>query len=397
MSNKPTIAPGNEMLNICHFGDCREIMQRLIDAGTKVQTCITSPPYWNLRDYGTGTWSGGDSHCDHVSHEIRTGKGMEELGKAWRGGGHKVSKKKVIQFQNVCKKCGAIKEDSQLGIERTPEEYVANMLEVFRLVGELLQDDGTLWLNLGDSYATSFKGGKKFSEGDKQANNKGSAIPKKKLNYGLKPKNLVGIPWRVALALQADGWYLRSDIIWYKPNPMPEPVTDRPTKSHEYIFLLTKNAKYYYDATAIREPCKDFQDDIRRKNQASKLHKRKPTEKISGLRQRGHAQPHTGFNSRWDHMTLAEQRANGANKRDVWTVATIPFNAEHFAVYPPKLIEPCILAGSRPGDTVLDPFFGFGTTGEVATRLGRDYIGIELNPEYQNLHDQRVMQMGLVL
>jgi DNA modification methylase len=272
-------------------------MRRLIAERVRVQMCVTSPPYWGLRDYG----------CP-----------------------------------------------GQLGLESTPQEYVAAMVDVFRLVRELLADDGTLWLNLGDSYVANGSGQVPQT---KQHIGSGFAGPNRNGSTGLKPKDLVGIPWRVAFALQADGWYLRQDLIWSKPNPMPESVRDRCTKSHEYIFLLSKNERYFYDADAIAEPVSPSM------------------------------------------LAQIEQGYDGytRNKRSVWTVTTKPFSGAHFATFPPGLIEPCILAGSRPGDTVLDPFFGSGTVGEVAENLGRKWIGCELHPDYIPLAEKRTAQSGLVL
>ncbi len=276
------------------YGDCRDKLKEL--EPESVQMCVTSPPYWGLRDYG---------HND------------------------------------------------QLGLEETPGEYTANMVEVFSQVKRVLKDDGTLWLNLGDSYSGSGKKNQKYT------------VP-----IGLKPKDLIGIPWRVAFALQADGWYLRQDIIWHKPNPMPESVTDRCTKSHEYIFLLSKSAKYFYDNEAIKE-----------KYQA-----------LGKPRSFGKK----GNDDRNDTGRIYEANdQSGKNKRSVWTVTTKPYTGSHFAVFPEKLIEPCIQAGSKVGDVVLDPFFGSGTTGEVAERFGRNYIGIELNEDYKSLQQQRCAQMGL--
>lgn len=237
-----------------------------------------------------------------------------------------------------------MKVDLQFGREKTPEAYVAKLVELFREVRRVLRDDGTLWLNLGDSYAAnrsyqcaSTKGGPKHSPAQAAGGASGSTVPE-----GLKGKDLIGIPWRCALALQADGWYLRQDIIWAKPNPMPESVTDRCTKSHEYIFLLSKQAKYYFDSEAIKEPCKD--------------------------------------------VTMARSR----NKRDVWTVSTRPFRGAHFATFSPDLIRPCVLAGAPRGGLVLDPFSGAGTVGLVAKQEGRDYVGAELNAEYVRMATERI-------
>jgi DNA modification methylase len=343
-------------------GNCIEVMQRLIDEGVKVQSCVTSPPYWGLRNY----------NCD-----------------------------------------------GQLGLEETPEQYVEAMSEVFSLVFQLLKDDGTLWLNLGDSYAGSGKGGggsfaserpgwEQCKPKDRSVKRWGGGNPN--TPHGLKPKDLVGIPWRVAFALQASGWYLRSDIIWSKPNPMPESVTDRPTKAHEYIFLLSKSERYFYNHEAIKEPGVwdiDGYGTLARKDRAKEDQKSAPTAEKNGIRgsvfkdakkfngkhsdkQRGHSRRHAGFNERLDNMTHEEQCSGMRNKRSVWVIPTKPYPEAHFATYPPKLIEPCILAGSRPGDIILDPFNGSGTTGAVALEHGREYIGIELNPEYIELANKRI-------
>jgi DNA modification methylase len=285
-----------------------------------VQTCVTSPPYWGLRDYG---------------------------------------------------------HDGQIGLESTPAEYVTRLVEVFAEVHRVLRDDGTLWLNLGDSYAAnrsyqvpSTKGGPKHSD-SQSAGGKGSVVP-----LGMKPKDLVGIPWMVAFALRDYGWYLRSEIIWHKPNPMPESVTDRPTKSHEQIFLFSKSARYYYDAEAIKEASEYPDDD--RKSRSSLSDKRTPTSMVAGLRP--------------GSATYATR-----NKRSVWTVPTQPYPEAHFATYPEALIEPCILAGSKPGDLVLDPFTGSGTTGAVAIRHQRSFVGTELNPAYIELARRRIGDVAPLL
>lgn len=336
-------------------GDCRKLLSLLPDESA--QCCVTSPPYFGLRDYGV---------------------------------------------------------DNQIGLEQTPDEYVKQLVEVFREVRRVLRKDGTLWLNLGDSYNGSGKGGNpENSIYKKQDTNKGSLSSKGRKTEisNLKPKDLIGIPWRVALALQADGWYLRSDIIWAKPNPMPESVTDRPTRSHEYIFLLSKSGRYYYDAEAIKEPAIydiDGTGTIKRKERAAENQKSMPTKTKNGIRplyknakdfngkyqdkQRGHSRRHAGFNERWDNMTTKEQCSGSRNKRDVWNVATKPYAEAHFATFPPELIEPCILAGSAKGNLVLDPFGGSGTTGMVADRLGRNAVLIELNPEYSALAKSRMQK-----
>lgn len=300
-----------------------------------IQCVVTSPPYWGLRDYG----------CD-----------------------------------------------SQLGLEETPEKFVENMVGVFREVKRVLRPDGTLWLNMGDSYVGGGRGGNpEESSFRKQATNKGSLVAPSKTPPGLKPKNLVGIPWRLAFALQADGWYLRSDIIWSKPNPMPESVTDRPTKAHEYIFLLTKSPRYYYDADAIREESTSGDLSSPRGSAGNK----KPN---SGRKQKAPdgwdtgPGPHGNFHKdgRQKGETDIPVTKDGRNKRTVWEIPTQGFPAAHFATFPEKLVEPCILAGSKEGDTILDPFCGSGTTGVVAKRFNRNFIGIELNPEYVKLAEKRI-------
>ena len=302
------------------IGDCRDIMRRWASEGVKAQTCVTSPPYFGLRDYG---------------------------------------------------------HPGQIGLEQTPSVYVREMVEVFRCVRDVLADDGTLWLNIGDSY-NNFRS----TMGPGQAVHgralRGKPAPESKARgfQGLKEKDLIGIPWMLAFALRADGWYLRQDIIWHKPNPMPESVTDRCTKAHEYIFLLSKSQRYYFDSEAMQEPATGLPPGNTIPTKAARSGDEK-------------------------HRTAANLHEIGArqtrNRRSVWTVATQPYSGAHFATYPPALIEPCILAGSRPGDLVLDPFMGSGTTAQVAQDLGRKAIGCELNPQYVTLQTERVAQMGLVL
>jgi len=296
-------------------GDCLASLRTLPDRS--VQTCVTSPPYWGLRDYGVA---------------------------------------------------------GQLGLEPTPDEYVAKMVEVFREVRRVLRDDGTLWLNLGDSYGAGGTGrrdgGISGGLGTQGGNKIGSGSPgyyRQREPSGLKPKDLCGIPWRVAFALQADGWRLRQDIIWAKLNPMPESVTDRCTKSHEYVFLLSKSARYYYDAEAIKEPAVS----------------------VGGgacFGKQGHDASGTLAQSR----RYKRPAYNLRNKRSVWSVSTKSYPGAHFAVFPPKLIEPCILAGCPVGGVVLDPFTGSGTTAAVAAQHGRNFIGCELNRDYVVLIDERV-------
>jgi len=331
-------------------GNCLDVLKTL--PGEGVNCCITSPPYWGLRDYGN---------------------------------------------------------DNQLGLEKTPEEYVANMVKVFNEVKRVLKKDGTVWLNLGDSYTSSTPG--QSGESDKQDSNVGSRFKGVRLTPTTKPKDLVGIPWMVAFALRSAGWYLRQDIIWHKPNPMPESVTDRCTKAHEYIFLLTKSVKYFYDVEAIQEEAAyDGRKDIVMKGSpkysngyaptttspqpvALKGHVRWKKRKNDGTNYGGDG---TGFqnHSGYDQLNNPYVR----NKRSVWTITTRPYSEAHFATFPERLIEPCIKAGCPEGGIVLDPFMGAGTTGLVARKLNRDYVGVELNQEYIDIAEKRIFnEIGLFI
>lgn len=332
-----------------YIGDCRKLLKRLPDRC--VQTCITSPPYYGLRDYGL--------------------KG-------------------------------------QIGLERTPELYVAQLVKVFREVHRVLKDDGTLWLNLGDSYAGSGRGGYTGDasglEGSTEGQDQSRAARKAMFNErtrkqgsrlrinqsapaGYKPKDLIGLPWMAAFALRADGWFLRADIVWSKPNPLPEPVEDRPTKAHEYIFLLSKQAKYLYNADAVRTPLAaktltTFGSEIRRS---------KGNNARGGVKADNFAHDVRLRRAKVD----GDGDPVGANLRSVWTVASHPYDGAHFATFPPRLIEPCVLAGARVGDLVLDPFFGTGTTGEVAEKHERLWIGFDLG--YAELAKARTAQRSLPL
>lgn len=316
-------------MNRIEFGDCRDTMRKWASEGVKVQTCVTSPPYFGLRDYG---------------------------------------------------------HDGQIGLEQTPEQYIAAMVEVFQCVKDVLADDGTLWLNIGDSYAAQ-RGGTHMpaqtvaggigGKGDDKAfrgmgDEKRGAAHRNASAIGLKHKDLIGIPWMLAFALRADGWYLRQDIIWHKPNPMPESVRDRCTKAHEYIFLLSKSDRYFFDSKAIKEPAVCTTGTVR----------------FSNRRANGMAVDASGNEGR--ASSKQDARKETRNRRSVWTVATRPYKGAHFATFPPSLIEPCILAGSRPNDIVLDPFMGSGTTAQVAIQHGRQYLGCELNPEYSALQQERI-------
>lgn len=384
-------------------GDCRAILPTL--PAESVDCIVTSPPYFGLRDYGTAKWEGGDASCDHGQERVARRNAGAQSGVAQEGS----LRDKPL---SVCR-CGARRSDPQIGLEATPDAYVKELVGVFRECRRVLKNSGTCWVNLGDSYAGPNNG---YSGDDRPSNRAGSLAAGnrgaracgqvRKMGPGLKTKDLIGIPWLVAFALRADGWYLRSDIIWSKPNPMPESVTDRPTRAHEYLFLLSKSGRYYYDATAIREPPSEAL--LKQVAEGYAGHDTKPyavngaqsasgtkSRIIEGARkkidkQRGHGRRHDGFNARWDALTKKEQQALGSNKRSVWTVATAPFSEAHFATFPPDLIEPCIKAGCPEGGTVLDPFGGAGTTGLVADRHQRNAILIELNADYAAMSERRL-------
>ena len=370
------------LLDQCIQGDCRDVMRQLIAEGVKVQTIVTSPPYFGLRDYGVA---------------------------------------------------------GQIGLETTLQEFIATMVEVFDLARELLADDGTLWMNLGDSYASKPNGPlgvpKAGSIPPHVAVRTANARRSSQVPPGLKHKDMMGVPWRVALALQDAGWYLRQDIIWSKPNPMPESVRDRCTKAHEYLFLLSKSERYYFDKNAILEPCSEGTHARLAQNVAAQIGSgranggaktngnmkavcRGGVDQGIGQRQGppgNEAKPRKSNGVGWGHGTDAEQRGRGRvknnasfdeamsimptkrNKRSVWTIATESYSEAHFATFPQALVEPCVLAGSRPGDIVFDPFMGSGTTAQVAQRLGRKWLGAELNPEYIKLQAARTRQLGLEL
>lgn len=341
----------NPFLDDIVVGDVRASLKMMPERF--VNTCVTSPPYFGLRNYGTPAqvW-GGDAVCHHAWDR----KGFCRCG-SWRG---------------------------HLGLEPTPDLFVAHLVEVFRGVKRVLRDDGILWLNLGDSYNQPGSGGHGATGGlDKStlssAAPKGMAPTKKAMCPGLKQKDLIGIPWMVAFALRADGWYLRSDIIWEKPNVMPSSVTDRCTTSHEYIFMLTKSAKYHYDGNAIKEKSKN-------PGQVVKL-----GERSFAKRQAAGKRMAASGNGLKDSYTVLPTR----NKRSVWRVSTKPFKGAHFAAFPPTLIEPCILAGAPRGGVVLDPFMGSGTTGLTAAQHGRHYVGCELNAEYAEMAEARIMGASL--
>jgi DNA modification methylase len=338
-------------------GNCLETLKNIPDGS--INTCITSPPYFGLRDYGTAEWVGGNPNCEHT---INTGD-VDHL--------KKYQDRPFRGDRSKCLKCDAVRKDNQFGLENTPEEFVKNLVELFREVRRVLKDDGTLWVNLGDSYGQ--QNGKGFNTNKKEGythriQDMQSIYGDIKVNTGLPPKNLLGMPWRVAFALQADGWILRQDIIWHKPDPMPESVRDRCTKAHEYIFLLSKQGKYYYDNEAIKEMAKYPSGP----NSPKKIKKGVGMEKMDtrgGL-------SNIGANEK-------------KNKRSVWQVQTESFKDAHFATYPKKLIEPCILAACPEGGTVLDPFGGSGTTGVVAVAHNRNAVLCELNQDYIDIMEKR--------
>ena len=353
------------------IGDNRQALKELPDAS--VQTVVTSPPYWGLRDYGTANWTGGDESCEHIKDPSKTKKfGNDEFNK--NRPSREATKLPGYYYKDLCESCGAIFEDNQIGLEQSPDDFIEQLCVVFDEVWRVLKDDGTIWVNLGDTYSAmrdskaspdSLRTGEGTRVGSAANRN-----PENLRKAGLKHKDLVGIPWRFAFAMQARGWYLRSDIIWHKPNPMPESVTDRPTKSHEYIFLMTKAPRYYYDHEAIKEDAIWAEEKRAGKG---RLH-------YDGKRQGEKGTGQENF------VSIVDKK----NKRSVWQVNVKGYKEAHFATYPTELIEPCILAGSKEGDTVLDPFSGSGTTGEVALKHGRNYVGLELNPEYAAISEKRI-------
>ena len=330
---------------------CGEVQKVLADMPDEsVQCIVTSPPYFGLRDYGTGTWVGGDENCSHKRDSKRSDLTLTGH-KAMNNKGHAVGD---AIYKTECPRCGAVRQDKQIGLEETPEEYIQRLVEVFRELRRVLATDGIAWLNLGDSYwggkgrsgAGSAKTHRERTSATLQGEHtylgkEGGFRPTDRGHEVFKQKDLCMMPHRVAIALQKDGWWVRQDIVWHKNNPMPESVRDRCTKAHEYIFMLTKSKKYYYDHMAVKEESQ--------KNDGKKR-----------------------------------------NRRSVWKVPVFAYKGAHFATYPPKLIEPCILAGCPEGGVVLDPFMGSGTTAVVAMQNNRRFIGIDLNPEYLELADKRI-------
>lgn len=356
---------------------CGNAIDKLRSLSDKsVNTCVTSPPYYGLRDYGTGTWEGGDPNCPHYRTSKRSD--MTSTGHAAMvDSGHPVGD---AIYKTVCPICGAVRVDNQIGLEETPDDYISRLVEVFREVKRVLRDDGILWINIGDTYNGAKKGNTEIYK-HKTCSDANQNF-RKKLWNGAKPKDLIGIPWMLAFALRADGWYLRQDIIWAKNNPMPESVKDRCTRSHEYIFMLTKSRKYWFDHEAMQEPASGY--DGRKKTTHNGSPKRENMNLPDGVHEQSMVR---GGHERWSFKENVPMR----NKRDVWQVSVCSTVKEaHFAVFPKELIEPCILAGCPEGGWVLDPFNGSGTTGIVAVQNNRNYIGIELNPEYIEITKRRI-------
>lgn len=354
-------------------GNCIEVMREL--APESAQCIVTSPPYWGLRDYEVpaSVW-GGDPSCQHkwVEHVQPAANGIIHEGGMTGKSLSINSATRQPKRSDFCALCNAWK--GAFGLEPSPNLYVRNLVLIFREARRVLRKDGTLWLNLGDSYATKPIGsGSSFDPKWPNARNRKEGLRANRTNrpeaIGLKHKDLIGIPWRVAFALQADGWWLRSDIIWHKPNPMPESVRDRCTRNHEYIFLLAKSSRYFFDAGAISEPSISYRPGGKTGRNAFRA--------ASHNLRNG-----TGKANRPGREMRGVGNSQTRNKRGVWTVAVKPYRGAHFATFPPELITPCIAAGSKSGDIVLDPFAGSGTTGDVAVQLGRRAVLIELNSSY---------------
>jgi DNA modification methylase len=473
---------------LIYCGDACLLLPQLPDES--VHCVVTSPPYWGLRDYGTAKWEGGDPLCDHVETKLRCGINLAKSPASTRGGAKKCADVGGIPYRKECAKCGALRLDSQIGLESSPWEYIQKLVLLFREVRRILRKDGTLWLNMGDAYSNDTKWGghsgglnahsaaggyrgQRVRHGKDCDPKRGPAAPGQPFQSSpgpFKPKDLIGMPWLLAFALRTDGWYLRSDIIWNKPNPMPESVNDRPTKAHEYIFLLSKSSRYYYDAEAICEPAspeshlryargrapdhkwadggpgnqtiaKGFEHMLpapgvnpkarlafpsgwdssentnhhgkdgryAKEGKNSRFHEdRDPHHPAKRKRYRGkdeeRDQQGLKVSERFGRGPGWRQKQNPSfsaavadlvetrNKRSVWEVATQPFPEAHFATFPEELITPCVLAGAPMGGTVLDPFFGSGTVGLVARRMGCKTIGIELKSEYVEIARKRLAQ-----
>ena len=357
-------------------GDVFDKIKELED--NSIDCVVTSPPYWGLRDYGTASYEGGDPDCKHtITDGIVDNKNNKLIERPDRASDKK-----------NCVKCGAKRIDKQLGLEPTYQEHIQNIVELFKVIKPKLKDSATVWLNYGDSYAATINGTKvkdmKKNWGRKADDRTFVDKPFCTIQGSLKQKDLVMIPNRIAIALQEDGWWIRSEIIWHKPNPMPESTKDRPTQCHEKIWLITKNKKYYYDAEAVREPCQN--ETIRRMTLGNKG-------KI------GNNKNSTGWkqlNNYWGSEQSVKDANKGRNRRNVWTITTKPFKDAHFATFPKDLIEPCIKAGCPENGIVLDPFGGSGTTGIVAVENNRKAILIELNKDYIHIAKKRInKELGL--
>jgi len=446
------------------IGNVLKRLQELPDSS--VHCVVTSPPYYQLRDYQTGQWVGGnDPGCDHLQNRGTQGKSGNRADRTHT---------QRVPYKSTCGRCGATRVDEQIGLEETPQEFIEKLVQVFREVRRVLRPDGTCWVNLGDSYASNAggydsTGSRGTSSNPRIGSGTMSAVVQNRRRVpssGLKPKDLMGMPWRLASALQENGWWLRSDIIWHKPNPMPGSYQDRPTTSHEYVFLLTKSARYFYDAEAIKETASNNTHE--RRARVTEGHKSAPTSQRNGIRKLATSGSGTKNNESFDEAMAVMPSTR--NKRSVWTVSTEAFPEAHFATFPTKLVEPCILAGTsekgccsacgapwkrilEPSEryakalgksfhdhsadltsgmqqvrgvngqnrardefgvhsaeyvtkgweptctcedaqvspcVVLDPFSGSGTTGVVALRHGRQYIGCELNPEYAAMSERRL-------
>lgn len=411
-------------------GDALTELKKLPDEC--IDTCVTSPPYWGLRDYGTALWVGGDETCDHSkSKDI-----LKDLSGCKNGQIQGYAAKRMEK--ETCKRCGAVRVDKQLGLEKTPEKYIETMVAIFREIKRVLKEDGTLWVNIGDSYwggkgssgaggnendALRFEKGETLNRGEYAIGGKHKTRPQDGKHKFIKPKDLVGVPWMLAFALRGDGWHLRQDIIWHKPNPMPESVTDRCTKAHEYIFLLSKSNKYYYDQNSIRETA-SYNTHERVSRQVWD-NKGVPDEHRNGIRPRTTKTPDGWDTGRGSHGSFHKNgREKGKkvaipghgiknntsmneallkmpdtrNKRSVWSVSPQPFPEAHFATFPEDLIVDCIKAGCPENGLVLDPFMGSGTTGLVARKLNRNFIGIELNEKYIAIAEKRLKkELGMFL
>lgn len=376
---------------VIHQGDALTVLRTLPESS--VNCCITSPPYWGLRDYGTAVWEGGQVDCDHSYNHGVQGKTGQRADRTFTG---------QAIYKKICGKCGACRTDQQIGLEETPGEWVYKMVEVFREVRRVLRGDGTLWVNIGDSYCsgtgadrlpTTTKGGRIPASWSNRAQ------PQRiRAVSGLKAKDLCMMPARLAIALQEDGWWLRSDIIWAKPNPMPESVNDRPTKSHEYLYLLAKEEVYHYDSSAIRELAtghtpgtadweqrKAAGEPMRHGLEGAAFHKAGnfKAPKLNGSHgTKGQDGNGMRMPDKWDNP-------RGRNKRSVWTMATQPTPEAHFATFPLELPETCMRAGCPINGIVLDPSAGAGTTGLACLKNGRNFIGIELNPDYIEIAHNR--------